>query len=103
MTDHATRLRALKADVDRRGAELGDARARLDAAAQAYQARRRYSPAGIETCAAHTAWALALREWAGALTAHAAATDRLRAERRDVDQVAAGALLLPTRPPGGAP
>ncbi|MFB4273059.1 hypothetical protein [Nonomuraea sp. GTA35] len=103
MTDLAQHYRDLKADVDQRAAELGDIRTRLDAAAQAYQARRRYSPAGVETCAAHTAWALALREWVTALTAHAAATDRLRAERRNVGQDVAGALQLPTRPAAGGP
>jgi hypothetical protein len=82
----AQHYRTLKADVDRLAAELADARGRLESAAQAYDARRRRNPAGIETCAAHTAWALAVREWSIALIAHAAAVDRLRAERRGVDQ-----------------
>ncbi|GAA2990441.1 hypothetical protein GCM10017559_08080 [Streptosporangium longisporum] len=86
--DFARQLRTLQADADRLAAELADARQRVEAAARAYDARRRYAPAGIETCAAHTAWALALNEWAHTLIAHAAARDRLASERRDVDRAA---------------
>ncbi|MER7126664.1 hypothetical protein [Micrococcus luteus] len=95
--DLSKHLRALQADVDRLAAELADARRHVDSAARAYDDRRRYAPAGIETCAAHTAWALALTEWAHTLIAHAAARDRLAAERRDVDQAAAAHFLTPTR------
>lgn len=86
--DLSKRLRALQADVDRLADELADARQRLDSSARAYDGRRRYAPTGLETERAHTAWALALKEWAHTLIAHAAARDRLAAERRDVDQAA---------------
>lgn len=58
--DLARHLRTLQADADQHAAELADARRTLDAATTAYDRRRRYSPTGIETRAAHTAWALAL-------------------------------------------
>ncbi|MFI9558835.1 hypothetical protein [Nonomuraea endophytica] len=97
MTDLARHLRQLQADVDQLAASRDAARRAVDTAMQEYERRRRYAPAGTATRAAHTAWALAGREWWSAVTAHAAAEDLLRSERRNVDRAADDALLTPTR------
>ncbi|GIH91975.1 hypothetical protein ACFFMN_33795 [Planobispora siamensis] len=95
--DISKTLRALQDDVDRLADELAAARRTLNSAARAYDDRRRYAPSGTETTRAHTAWALALTEWAHTLIAHAAARDRLASERRNVDQAAADHFMTPTR------
>lgn len=97
--DLAKDLRAAQETADRLAAELADARTRVDGAARAYDARRRYAPAGAETVAARTAWGLALYEWCRMLTEHAAAVDRVAVERRRVDRDVADELLLPTGGP----
>jgi len=95
--DLAKDLRAAQEAADRLATELAAARASVDGAARAYDARRRYAPTGAETEAARAAWGLALCEWCRLLIDHAAAADRVAAERRRVDRDVADELLLPAR------
>lgn len=75
----------------------------------AYDARRRRTPKSIQTERARAAWAIALTDWAGALVAREAAKDRVRAERRDVDESVMPALMSSEQPvtydddPGATP
>ncbi|MDF5758583.1 hypothetical protein [Spongiactinospora sp. TRM90649] len=82
----AAALRATQdalADAER---ALVSARTGLDTATAVYDSRRSDSPSGIETCTAHTAWTIALREWTHALIAREAAKDAAAGEQRSADR-----------------
>ncbi|WP_344890229.1 hypothetical protein [Actinomadura meridiana] len=96
--DLGTNLRALQAAYDDANRRLTAARETEKSTSRAYDARRRRTPMGIQTERARNAWAIALVDWAGALVAREAAKDRVRAERRDVDDTAMGALMGSERP-----
>lgn len=91
--DLSTNLRTAQAAADQADQRLTAARQAERSASRAYDARRRRNPAGIQTERARAAWAIALAEWTGALVAREAAKDRVRAERRDVDETAMNALM----------
>ncbi|MEU9887931.1 hypothetical protein [Sphaerisporangium sp. NPDC051011] len=96
--DLAKELRELQAEYDQATREHADKRATFESTSKAYDARRRYAPSGAETASARAAWALAGQEWLAALIARETLRDRVRSERRTVDEDANNRLLTPTRP-----
>lgn len=96
--DLSTNLRTAQAAYDEADRRVADARDAERSASRAYDERRRRAPMGIQTERARSAWALTLADWTTALVAREAARDRVRAERRGVDETAMNALMGTERP-----
>lgn len=96
--DLSAELRAAQRRLTDADKDVRCARAAERSASRAYDERRRYSPIGKQTDRARSAWALALIEWTTALVAREAARDRVKGERRDVDDTAMTALMGTERP-----
>jgi hypothetical protein len=96
--DLSADLRAAQAAYDEADRQITASRETEVSASRAYDARRRRTPMGIQTERARSAWALALADWTTALVAREAARDRVRYERRDVDDSAMTALMGTEQP-----
>lgn len=96
--DLSAKLRTAQQAYDEADRRLTAARQTERSASRAYDARRRHNPTSIQTERARSAWAIALADWTGALVAREAAKDRVRAERRGVDDTAMNALMGSEQP-----
>lgn len=96
--DLSVELREHQAAANAAETALTEARRDLDTSTKAYEHRRRYASTGRQTDQARAAWGLNLITWAQALIARETARDRVKTERRDVDETAMNALMGTERP-----